>query len=65
MKCPKCSKALQIANSKMEFEGDKSTDTETKAFQVMQMVCKNPSCSNFSKDLDNPIVLETVRVPLN
>ena len=64
-KCPKCNGTLSIAKSHIKFEGDNSPDTETKAYNVLDMICTNPRCPNYTSDLSNPIVIETLRQPMN
>ena len=64
-KCPKCNGTLSIAKSHIEFEGDTSPDIETKAYNVLDMVCTNPRCENYTTDLNNPIVVETLRQLMN
>ena len=65
-KCRKCNCTLSIAKAHMEFEGDSSRNTETKAFNVLDMVCTNPKCSNYTKDLENPtIILDTLKLKMN
>lgn len=72
-KCPKCNNRLNIANGAIEFEGDKSADTETIAYQVINKVCCNNDtgngkpCDNYcGNDLSNPkIVVDTERIKLN
>jgi hypothetical protein len=74
--CPICGSSLQIADSKLVFEGDNSPDTETKAFSQLTMVCTNATidpktkqraCSNYcGPDLSNPWkVVEIVKNPVN
>ena len=66
MQCKKCNCSLSIARSHIEFDGDNSPDTPTKAFNVLDMVCTNPKCDNYSKDLNSPLViLEILRQPIN
>ena len=45
MKCPKCGIEMQITNSKLRFEGDTSEQTETKAYRVLTLKCRNKQCS--------------------
>jgi hypothetical protein len=66
MECPKCNCSLSISKMRIEFEGDESPDTETKAFNVLESVCTNPKCDNYSADLNNPtVIVETLRHPVN
>jgi len=66
MQCSKCNCSLSISKAHMEFEGDNTELTPTKAFNVLDMVCTNPKCDNYTKDLSNPkIILETLRQPMN
>ncbi len=44
MKCPKCNIEMQITKSNLRFEGDNSPDTETKAYRVLTLECRNPQC---------------------
>lgn len=65
-KCPECGCTLSIGVTHMEFEGDKSESTPTKAYNVLPMICTNLKCKNGSTDLSNPkIVIETLRQPMN
>ena len=64
-KCSKCNGTLSIANSRIEFEGDTSPDMVTKAYNVLDMICINPKCPSYTADLSNPIVIETIRQPMN
>lgn len=61
-RCTACNSNLQIANSKYETQ----TGT-TDVYSVLQMVCVNPKCDNFSgKDLNNPlVVMETIKNKVN
>ena len=43
MLCPNCKR---ITGKYLSFTGDKSPDTETKAFIKLQLECKNPQCTN-------------------
>ena len=64
-KCPKCNGTLSIAKSHIEFEGDTSPDMVTKAYNVLDMICTNPRCDNYTADLSNPIIVKTLRQSMN
>ena len=59
MQCKACPCELRILQSHMEFTGDESPDTETKAWQVMELGCQNRQCPEYGK------VQTTERVELN
>lgn len=67
MKCLSCGLTLNIGVTSIEFEGDKSPDTETIAFQVLPMICSNEKCELYGgKDLSSPTqVVEKIRQRLN
>ena len=66
MKCPKCGCSESIAKAHIEFIGDTSPDEVTKAYNVLDMICTNPKCDNYSSDLDNPkVIIETIRQIMN
>lgn len=46
MLCPNCKAEMRITGKYLSFTGDKSPDTETKAFIKLQLECKNPQCTN-------------------
>ena len=65
-KCPKCNGTLSIGVTHMEFEGDKSENTPTIAYNVLPLCCVNPKCDNYSENLNNPkIVIDTIRQKMN
>lgn len=65
--CPLCNSDLQIAKSTFKAEQDDSPDTPTEIYSVLDMVCVNPKCPNFSGvDLDNPkTIVEIVKNKVN
>lgn len=52
MKCPHCNIEMQITKSHLRFEGDKSPDTETKAYRVLTLQCRNPNCIGAIKQVE-------------
>lgn len=46
MLCPNCKAEMRITGKYLSFTGDKSPNTETKAFIKLQLECKNPKCTN-------------------
>lgn len=49
MLCPKCNTELMIQSARLEFTGDESPDTVTRAYTVQTLVCRNPQCSDCGK----------------
>ena len=65
MQCSKCNCSLSIARSHIEFENDDNPITPTKAYNVLELSCTNPKCIDYSKDLNNPTIVETLRQSMN
>lgn len=55
MKCPKCGIEMQITDSKLRFEGDTSVDTETKAFKVLTLKCRNKQCVGHTEEIEHRV----------
>ena len=65
-KCSKCGCSTTISKAHIEFEGDTSPNLKTVAYNVLDIVCTNSRCDNYTQDLSNPkIILETIRQPMN
>jgi hypothetical protein len=54
MKCPKCGIEMNIADSRLRFEGDNSPDTPTKAIRVLTLKCRNPQCTGYTETIESP-----------
>lgn len=53
MKCPLCDIEMQIKGSTLRFEGDTSPDTETKAYRVLTLECRNPQCKGHTETVES------------
>lgn len=51
MRCPECGLEAIISYSRTEVEGDKSPDTETRVFTVLEYQCRNPTCPQNGKSV--------------
>lgn len=45
MNCEKCGLEMKVLGGRYMVSGDDSPDKKTKLQYVMQMACKNPSCT--------------------
>jgi len=57
MKCKVCGIDGQIMGSRTEVTGDKSPDTVTQVFSVLESECVNPQCENDGKSIGEERIL--------
>ena len=51
MLCDKCKTEAMISKSETVVEGDQSVYTPTKVFTRLVFSCRNPSCSQYQKEV--------------
>lgn len=49
MQCSACRCEMAIVASRIEVEGDKSPDTQTKVYQVLDFACRSKQCGEYGK----------------
>lgn len=51
MLCPVCKTEMRIESSRITYEGDESPETETKAFRISTLKCRNKKCRNYDQNV--------------
>lgn len=59
MQCKNCRTEMRIVDTHVEVEGDKSPDTETVVYRVMDYACRSRQCPEYDK------IQQSVKVRLN
>lgn len=49
MQCRVCRCEMGIVSTHIDVEGDKSPDTETKVYRVLDLACRAKQCSEYGK----------------
>lgn len=49
MQCKACRCEMAIVDSRIQVEGDKSPDTQTRVYRVLDFACRSKQCSEYGK----------------
>lgn len=49
MQCERCHTEMSIQSTRLEAEGDKSPDTETVVWRVLEYACRSRQCPEYGK----------------
>lgn len=49
MQCKTCRCEMKIVGNHIQVEGDKSPDTETKVYRILDLACRARQCPEYGK----------------